>query len=58
MHKVNMLPYVIIIMASRNKEYEGEGCPHGYEWVKSFKKRNGETVHGFCRKKHERRRNK
>ena len=53
-----MLPYVIIIMASRNKEYEGEGCPHGYEWVKPFKKRNGETVQGFCRKKHERRRNK
>ena len=56
MHKVNMLPYVIIIMASRKEEYEG--CPNGYEWVKSFKKRNGETVHGFCRKKHERRRNK
>ena len=43
-----------VIWLKRYTETQDGTCPHGYEWVKPFKKRNGETVQGFCRKKHER----
>ena len=28
-----------------------DNCPHGYEFVKSYRKSNGEYVRSFCRKK-------
>ena len=29
-------------------------CPEGQEFVRGYRKRNGEYVQGFCRKRHER----
>ena len=29
-------------------------CPEGQEFVRGYRKRNGEYVKGFCRKRHER----
>ena len=36
-----------VIWLKRYTETQDGTCPHGYEWVKPFKKRNGETVQGF-----------
>jgi hypothetical protein len=27
----------------------GHKCPQGQHWVKGYKKKNGQKVHGYCR---------